>query len=62
MKLTLEAARVNAGVDQAEAMKIANISKKTLYNWEKGICDPPIRKLLLLCERYGCSIDDITWN
>lgn len=35
-KITLAAARVNAGYSQKEAAKKLNISNKTLFNYETG--------------------------
>ena len=35
-KITLAAARVNAGLSQDEAAKRLNISKETLSNYERG--------------------------
>ena len=62
MKVTLRAARVNVNLSREEAAKRANVSESTLYKWEKGECDPPISKLLVLCNLYKCTVDDLTWN
>lgn len=40
IKITLEAARVNAGYSQKEAAKELNVNPATLRNWEHGITIP----------------------
>ena len=59
MKVTIEAARVNAGLTQEEAAKRAKISKKTLSAYEQGKQLPRVDVLNDLCCIYGCTIDDI---
>lgn len=59
MKITIEAARVNAGLTQSVASKRANISKKTLSAYERGKRMPKVDVLNTLCRIYGCTIDDI---
>lgn len=59
MKVTIEAARVNAGLTQEEAAKRAKISKKTLSSYEQGKQLPRVDVLNDLCSIYGCTMDDI---
>lgn len=59
MKITIEAARVNAGLTQSEAALRANINKKTLSAYERGIRLPKVDVLATLCQVYGCTMDDI---
>ena len=59
MKVTIEAARVNAGLTQSEAALRANINKKTLSDYERGKRHPKVDMLNTLCQVYGCTIDDI---
>lgn len=59
MKISIAAARVNAGYTQKEAANLANISKKTLSAYEKGERLPKVDVLNTLCQIYGCSLDDI---
>ena len=44
-KITLEAARVNAGLSQKEAAKMLGISNKTLCSWEFGKSYPNADKM-----------------
>lgn len=59
MKVSIEAARVNAKLTQAEAAKRAKINKKTLSAYENGTRLPKVDVLLTLCQIYGCTMDDI---
>lgn len=59
MKITIEAARVNAGLTQSEAAKRAKINKKTLSAYERGKRLPKVDVLDALCQIYGCTMDDI---
>lgn len=61
IKITLEAARVNAGLSQKEAAKALNVSNKTLCNWEKGTSFPNAEKIDALCKLYGLSYDNINF-
>ena len=61
MKISLRAARVNAGYSQKEAAQRLEISNKTLGNWEKGITFPPADKILAICALYGVSYDNLNF-
>ena len=58
-KLSLKAARVNAGLTQEEAAQAINVTGKTLISWEKGVTHPTVDKLLRLCSPYDVQISDI---
>ena len=58
-KITLKAARVNAGLSQKEAAKRLNISNKTLCNWENNITVPKADKIDAICELYGIPYDNL---
>jgi transcriptional regulator with XRE-family HTH domain len=60
-KITLEAARVNAGYTQKDAAKELKISNKTLQNWESGKCFPNADKIAEICDLYGISYDNINF-
>ena len=57
VKITIRAARVNAGLSQKEAADRLGVSNKTLGNWEKGITFPPADKISAICELYGVPYD-----
>lgn len=58
-RITLKAARVNAGYSQKEAAQILNISNKTLCNWENGKTFPDQPMIEKLCALYGVTYDMI---
>lgn len=58
-KLSLKAARVNAGLTQEEAAQAINVTGRTLISWEKGVTHPTVDKLLRLCSLYDVQISDI---
>ena len=61
VKISLRAARVNAGYSQKEAADLLGISNKTLGNWEKGITFPPVDKIPAICQLYGVSYDNLNF-
>lgn len=61
VKMTLRAARVNAGLSQKNAAKEFGVSNKTLGNWENGITFPPADKIPAICKRYGVPFDQLNF-
>ena len=59
MKITLRAARVNAGLTQEEVAKEVKKSKNTIVNYESGKSIPDIETGKALAALYGCSVDDL---
>lgn len=60
-KISLKAARVNAGLSQKEVAKILEISNTTVTNWENGKSYPSAEKIDKLCKLYGISYDAINF-
>ena len=58
-RMSLKAARVNAGYSQKEAAKILGISNKTLCSWENGKTFPDQPMIEKLCALYGLTYDQI---
>ena len=58
-KISLKAARVNAGFSQKDAAVLLQISNKTLSSWEKGDTFPSAKMIECLCKLYKVSYDDI---
>ena len=56
-KMTLKAARVNAGYTQKEAAKLLGISNKTLGRWENSLSYPDAGMIGKICSLYGVSYD-----
>lgn len=61
-KITLEAARVNAGMSQADAAKAIGVSRATISNWEKGKTSPTGKKQSVISEAYNIPIDYIDFT
>lgn len=59
LRITLEAARVNAGYSQKEAAKRLKVDPYTLRNWEKGRTSPTLKKAKEIENLYGISFDYI---
>lgn len=58
-QITLRAARVNAGMTQAEAAKSAGVDKATIVNWERGKTSPRIDDIKNLCKIYKIDLNNL---
>lgn len=58
-KISLEAARVNAHMTQAELADKMNVSRQTIIDWEKGKREIKTAYLYLFCSITGFTEDDI---
>lgn len=56
-KISMAAARVNAGLTQKGLAKVCKVSESTVVNWEAGKSMPSVRKLHLLETAYGMPLD-----
>ena len=56
-KITLKAARVNAGLTQNEAATEIGVAVSTLKNWESGKTFPKQPQIEAMCQLYGISYD-----
>lgn len=61
VKMTLKAARVNAGYSQKEAARLLKISNCTLSAWEKGRSFPNAEKIKAICDIYGVFYNDLNF-
>ena len=61
-KISLEAARVNAGFSQKAAAKALGISNKTLSLWESGKAYPKADKIVAICTLYATPYDRINFT
>ncbi len=59
VKISLAAARVNAGLTQEEVAKRMKVGKRTIINWEKGNVIPSFANVNLLSQIYDIPIDYI---
>lgn len=51
-KITLKAARINAGLDQSDVAKELNVNITTVSSWETGKTQPSLENFKRLCELY----------
>ena len=58
-KISLAAARINAGLTQKQVCKELNISKTTLVSYEKGRTIPDCKVGGKLAKLYNMSTDNI---
>lgn len=58
-KITLKAARVNAGLTQKEAAQSIGVSVATIKNWESGANIPAWDKVLEIEKAYKWPADSI---
>lgn len=61
-KITLEAARVNAGYTQRQAANALNKGVSTIINWEKGKTMPTQPDIEALCTLYKMPYDYIRFS
>lgn len=58
-KMTLRAARVNAGITQKVAARAVGVSNKTMVKWEHGQAFPDVMQAFALCRLYKVPFEDI---
>lgn len=59
MKITLKAARVNAGLSQADVAKKMKKSNKTIGLWENGTVAMDMANFTVLCDLYNVAKKNI---
>lgn len=59
MKLTLKAARVNAGLTQEQAADEIGVSRDVISNWESARTYPNVMNLKQIERVYGVSYNDL---
>lgn len=52
IQISLAAARVNAGMTQADVAEKMHVSKQTIVNWEKGKTVPGIPEMEMMSRLY----------
>lgn len=58
-RLTLRAARTNAGYTQENAANLLNVNTCTLSNWERGVSMPKANQITAICDLYGVTFDTL---
>ena len=62
IKISLAAARVNAGLTQSDIAREMHINKSTVVNWEKGRITPKpaqyvgLTRIIFFCNRYNLKL------
>ena len=59
LRISLAAARVNAGMTQEDVAKHLKVGKQTIVSWEKGDSEPKISQALALSNLYQIPLDNI---
>ncbi len=57
IKISLAAARTNAGLTQKQVADALSVAVSTVRNWETGITTPNVTQAYALCELYSVPID-----
>lgn len=60
MKITLKAARINAGYTQSQVAKIIDTTIRTVINYELGYTSPRYDVLQRLAQIYRIDVENIT--
>ena len=58
-RVSLKAARINANYKLQEIADELCVTKYTIINWEKGKTKIPYPALKLICQFYGCEVQNI---
>ena len=61
IRISLEAARVNAKMTQPQAAQAIGVSVTTILKWEKGATMPPVDKAIALAKLYSIPMDSINF-
>ena len=59
VKMTLKAARVNAGYNQKEAGEAIGVSEAVISNWERGLTYPDVAQLKRIENAYHVTYDNL---
>lgn len=60
-KISIKAARVNAGKTQAELAKALHVGKQTIVSWESGRTSPTVEKAQEFCDLCNIPLDRVTF-
>ena len=53
----LQFARKRAGLDQVEMARELGVTRQTISEYERGVSEPPIRRLVKIAELANVSLD-----
>ena len=60
-KISIAAARVNAGLTQEDVASALHVGKQTIVSWEKGTTSPTIDKALEFCRLCQIPFDRVSF-
>lgn len=58
-KITLKAARINAGYTMQDVASRFGVCRETVGKWERGVISPQVVTFNKLCDLYGVTGDDV---
>lgn len=61
-KITLKAARINAGLKQTDVANHLGVNVATVSSWETGKNTPSLKNFYKLCELYGWPEEGFKFN
>lgn len=53
----IEAERIKHQMSRDDMAKTLGVSKRTISNWQNGVTELPLSKLLALAKLWRCSVD-----
>lgn len=53
----IEAERIKHQMSRNELAEALGVSKRTISNWQGGVTELPLSKLLALAKLWGCTTD-----
>lgn len=53
----IEAERIKHQMSRNELAQTLGVSKRTLSNWQSGVTELPLSKLMILSKLWRCSLD-----
>lgn len=59
IKISMAAARVNAGLKQREAAEQIGVTVTTIRNWERGVTSPKYKQKEAIESAYNIPLDNI---
>lgn len=62
IKITLAAARINAGLKQREAAELIGVSRTTIQNWEMYKSSPDISQAEAISKIYKIPLENIIFS
>ena len=62
MKISLSAARVNAGYQVKEACRFLGVTPQAMSLYESGARELKVSQLVILLDKYNIKFEELTWK